>query len=144
VAKKQMRRKRFKHQAYVLCHMFCGWQLYADYERLTGLGKGDIQINVLTEDCCFNGSFIEPLKMASVLNKWLLDDMRSHQIPSEAVTEATLEVNFQVVRNPKSRKSVTIIDHEFYCKSKIQSGDDVYVVRFQDIAGLQSIIEKAT
>jgi hypothetical protein len=144
VLRKQMRRKRFKHQVYVLCHMFCGWQLYADYERLARLTKGDLHINVLTKECCHNGRFIEPLNIASVLNKWIIDDMRSHNIPSEAVSEATLGVSFQVSRNPKSRKGVTIIDHNFHCKGKIRSGDDIYLARFQDLAGAQSLIEKAS
>jgi len=53
-------------------------------------------------------------------------------------------VSFQVSRNSKSRKGVTTIDHNFHCKGTISSGADVYVVRFQDVAGEQSLIEKAT
>ena len=138
-----MRRKRFKHQAYVLCQMFCGWQLYADYDHLVRLAKGDLHINVLTTECYHNGTSIESLEMASVLNMWLIDDMRSHNIPIESVDEATLDVSFQVSRNPKSRKGVTTIDKNLDCKGKIRSGDDVYFIRYQDVAGAQSVIEKA-
>lgn len=134
-----MRRKRFKHQAYILCHMFCGWQLHADYDRLLELRAGKLRINVLTKECSFNGSSIKPLSMASVLNTWFVNDLAGNNLRTEDIDEATLDVELDVTRDPKSRKGISAIKHEFHCEGTIRSGADLYIVRFEDLAGAQRI-----
>lgn len=133
-----MRRKRFKHQAYVLCHMFCGWQLHVDYDRLIGLRGGKLRINVLTKECFFNGSGVKPLSMAGVLNVWFLDDLAANNLTTEDIDEAMLDVEFEVTKDRKCRKGISVIQHEFHCEGTIGSGEDVYVVKFQDLGGAQS------
>jgi hypothetical protein len=139
-----MRRKRFKHQAYTFCHMFCGWQLYADYERLIELGNGKLTINILTKECHVDSESINQLSMASVLNSWLTDDLETSKIPSKWIDEAILTVEFRINKVPKSRRGVSIIEHDFKCKGKIRSGVDTYAVDFSDQSGSQSIIRKTT
>ena len=136
-----MRRKRFKHQAYILCHMFCGWQLSVDYDRLASWHSGQLLIDVLSNECFFNHEPIEPLNIVSVLNIWLLDDIQSNGIPLRSIEEAVLEVDFNVTRDPGSRRSVTFIHHNFNCLGKIRSGENLYFCRFRDMSGDQKILE---
>ena len=43
-----MRRKRLKHAADTLCHMFCGWWLANSYTNLETLGSGTLAIDALS------------------------------------------------------------------------------------------------
>jgi hypothetical protein len=124
--------------------MFCGWQLYNDYKHLLKLAEGDLQINVLNKDCFFNGKLVKPFFISEILHEWLLADLQTNNINLNSVNEASLNVKFTVKKNPKSRKGIVYIDHDFLCKSKIKSGNDIYIVHFQDTAGVQKIIQKAT
>ena len=136
-----MQRKRFKHQAYIFCHMFCGWQLYSDYQRLARWHNGKLTINILNNKCFVNQEPTEPLSIGTALNNWLLNDLRSNNIPLETIDEAVLEVEFDVARDPRSRRGVTIIDHNFNCLGRVSIGKDSYFCRFRDISGNQEIIE---
>lgn len=87
-----MRRKRLKHNAFILCHMFCGWRLINSYNRLVALGSGTLDINALTAGCRFNGEPIEQLSIALELQHWLLEDLAAQAVPVEAIRSADLEV----------------------------------------------------
>lgn len=138
----EMRRKRFKHQAYTICHMFCGWQLFADYKRLINLHKGTLRINILTQECFFNNEAIKSLSIAGALHSWLMDDLKTSGIPTKAIDKAELSVELMVVKDPKSRKGITNIQHNFRCTGTILSGKDLYLVEFHDMAGVQKIINQ--
>ena len=43
-----MRRKRLKHCADTLCHMFCGWRLVNSYADIESLGSGALKICRIT------------------------------------------------------------------------------------------------
>ena len=122
--------------------MFCGWQLCSDYERLARWHNGKLTIDVLNKKCLFNQKPTKPLTIATALNNWLLNDLRSNNIPLETVDEAVLEVEFDVARDPRSRRGVSIIDHNFNCLGKVRSGEDSYFCKFRDMSGNQEIIEK--
>ena len=139
-----MRRKRFKHQAYIICHMFCGWQLYADYEYLAKLAAGELHINILNKKCLHNGKLIEPLKMAEILNIWLFKDLETNRIRPEHVNEAILDVEFAVKKIRFRKIGIFDFKHDFYCKGKIRSDNDIYIVHFKDKGGVHNIIQKTT
>jgi len=124
--------------------MFCGWQLYADYDRLIELGNGKLKINILTKECHVDSESIKPLSMASVLNSWLTDDLKTSKIPPEWIDEAILTVELRVNKNPKSRRGTPIIEHDFKCRGQIRSGVDIYTVEFSDQSGSQTIMRMAT
>ena len=121
--------------------MFCGWQLYSDYQRLARWHRGKLIINILNNRCFFNEKPTEPLSIGTALNNWLLNDLQSNNIALEIVEEAVLEVEFDVARDPRSRRGVTIIDHNFNCLGRVSSGKDSYFCRFRDILGNQEILE---
>ena len=122
--------------------MFCGWQLYSDYDRLAKWHSGKLLIDILTKECFFNKEPVEPLTMASVLNGWLREDLQSNDIPVDAIDEAVLEVNFNVARDSRSRHGVSIIDHNFMCIGKVRSGENLYFCKFRDASGDQRVLGK--
>ena len=75
-----MRRKRLQHVADTLCHMFCGWQTFFDYNELVKLGNGKLEIDVLSGECVFNESFIDSLSIAKALQNWLKEDCEKNKI----------------------------------------------------------------
>lgn len=44
-------------------------------------------------------------------------------------------MEFEVTRDPKSRKGTSAVKHEFHCQGTIRSGADAYIVKFEDLAG---------
>ena len=73
------------HQAFTLCHMFCGWQLLHDYKTKTELENGIIEINVLTSEYLHDGKLIKPLNMAFILNSWMTDGLNTNNIPISSI-----------------------------------------------------------
>jgi hypothetical protein len=63
-----MRRKRLQHVADTLCHIFCGWETFLDYNELVNLGNGCLRIDALSGQCVFDQSSIEPLKIAEAFD----------------------------------------------------------------------------
>lgn len=80
--------------------------------------------------------------MAAVLNSWLLGDLQSNDIPMGALDAAAFQVDFNVARNPRCRRGVPIIDHNFMCIGRVRSGANLYFCKFQDKSGEQRVLDK--
>jgi len=122
-----MRRKRFKHQAYIFCHMFCGWQLANDLGELKKLEKGTLEIDVKNGLCNSHGEPNKKLTMPLVLNDWFMNDIKEHNIKLEEIDKAWLTVNFDMHNLEKNKEILP----EFKCKSYIASGDITYELDYQ-------------
>ena len=122
-----MRRKRFKHQVYIFCHMFCGWQLANDFEELNKLSSGCLEIDVKTGECLFNGENNSNLTMPLVLNDWLISDLDENGIQLSDIDSAKLLVKFSM--NEFGKKNG--IPPEFQCSSKLVSGGDTYTLEYK-------------
>jgi len=122
-----MRRKRFKHQVYVFCHMFCGWQLVNDFEELEKLHSGVIEIDVKNGKCEVDGVTNDKLTMPLVLNDWLLRDMAENDIQLSDIDEAHLTVSFDM----KDFGSKNGEGPEFNCYSYLISSGNKYSLKFK-------------
>jgi hypothetical protein len=85
-----VRRKRLQHCADMLCHKFCGWETIFSYRDLVALGSGRLEIDVLHDECSFEGAKIESLSIAGALRAWLLSDLAANQIDHHLLQRATL------------------------------------------------------
>lgn len=95
-----MRRKRLKHAADTLCHMFCGWRLANSFSDLERLGSGTLDIDALTGDAKFNGAAIGPLNIAGELQVWLQRDCENHNIPLSHIRHARLTAELELTETP--------------------------------------------
>jgi len=84
--------KRLKHHAQNLGQMFCGWELMFDYRRLAELERGTLMLNILTEECFYNGEKIEPLKIVLGLRKWMIQDLADNDLDIKEIETAELQV----------------------------------------------------
>ena len=132
-----MRRKRLQHAAHIACRMLCGWRLQNDQKALTGLGSGTLEIDLMTEDCLYNGGSIEPLNMAAEIGHWLRRDLEAHHIPADGITKATLQAQFDIRPLVGKRKANTFIAGDIKhpkgfitcaikCESAIETDEKVY------------------
>jgi hypothetical protein len=143
-----VRRKRLKHDAFILCHMFCGWRLVNCYGRLVALGSGVLDIDVLTAQCRLNGQPVEPLPIAWELHHWLREDLAAQGVPIEAVRSARLEVRLEFSEvAPRARVSRTApfgADGEHFsgpafhrcaiaCRSELTTDEVVYSAGYEDV-----------
>ena len=126
-----MRRKRFKHQAYIMCHMFRGWQLYNDYALLLDYGAGVLDIDVLSEKCVCDGESIETLSIVKALKSWLDDDLRQNHIPIEAIDSLKLQVKFKVSENT-IKNPMNTLNSGFECYCTLTSNSDIYEESYLD------------
>ena len=143
-----MRRKRLKHCADTLCHMFCGWRLVNSYADIEALGSGTLNIDALTGDATFNGSPTNPLAIAGELHAWLAEDCESNGIPLGELRSATLTAELDLSKTEwKQRQSR---DHWFdhkgaeivwrqinrcviECNSTIETDETEYRSQFHDL-----------
>lgn len=135
-----MKLKRLKHQSYILCHMFCGWQLYPDWQRLAQLGQGILEIDVLNNHCTFNLKEIPQLSISSVLRQWLLQDLEANKIPRESIESARLAVQLGVGFD-KRAGGILNYNHEFLLEGVIVGNGKEYRTKLEDKNGRQRIVE---
>lgn len=123
-----MRQKRFKHQVYIMCHMFLGWQLLNDLDELEKISSGILEIDVLNGICRCNNKINTTLTMPLVLNNWLIEDLEENNIPISAINKAWLTVHFNIKRDEKKYKN---LQTDFQCKSFILSEGNEYSLKYQ-------------
>jgi hypothetical protein len=143
-----VRRKRLKHDAFILCHMFCGWRLIICYARLAALGSGTLEIDALTAGCRFNGEPVEPLSIAWEWHHWLREDLAAQEVPVEAIRSAKLEVRLEFAEAaPRAR--VTRAAHfgpdgqrvsgptfhrcAIACRSELATHEAVHVAEYEHV-----------
>ena len=136
-----MKLKRLKHQSYTLCHMFCGWQLYADWEKLAALGDGVLEIDVLSETCKFNLQEIPKLSIAEAIRGWLLQDLETNKIPLESIEEAKLTVRLRAGFN-KAR--MPNYNRDFVLEGVLVGNGKVFKTKLEDKNGQQRIIDTSS
>jgi hypothetical protein len=95
-----MKLKRLNHAAQNICQIFCGWRLNLSLQRLAELGSGVLDIDVLSGQCAFNGSPIEPLPIAEEIHGWFLDDLNQSGIPVLSIHSASFRAELQLSRIP--------------------------------------------
>lgn len=134
-----MKLKRLRHQSYILCHMFCGWQLYPDWERLAELGDGTLEIDVLNETRRFNSQEIHRLSILDALRSWLLQDLATNKIPLNSIESAKLMVQLHV--GFEKRTGLLHHNHEFLLEGIIVGNGREYKTKLEDRNGRQKIIE---
>jgi hypothetical protein len=125
-----MRRKRLKHCAYILCHMFCGWQIYSDRDALAHYGSGKFGIDILNQICQHNGLSIPPLIIVSVIRGWLLDDLNANHIPFESLKTVTLQV--EIFLDPTVSVPYFGFDApvDLRCTGRIVTDDTEYIANY--------------
>ncbi len=134
-----MRRKRLQHSADILCHKFCGWELFNDWGVLTQFKSGTITINILSGDCMHNGELIPQMVMANILVKWLENDLDANNIPINEIQEAFLVINFETEEIGEQRnKSVIFGDPtppfiacELKCQSRVVTDEKSYESKYE-------------
>lgn len=90
-----MKRKRLSHQAEVICQMFCGWRLRDDLPFFIENQSGQLRINLLKQTTFFKEKALQPtLLITKIISDWLFNDWQEHQINSEYISHAELEVEF--------------------------------------------------
>lgn len=134
-----MKLKRLKHQSYILCHMFCGWQLYPDWERLAKLGDGVLEIDVLSETCKFNSEEIEKLSIVGALRSWLLQDLETNAIPLAQIESAKLTVQLRAAF--EKRSGFLNYTHDFLLEGEVVANGKAFKTRLEDKNGHQKIVE---
>jgi hypothetical protein len=134
-----MKLKRLKHQSYILCHMFCGWQLYPDWERLAHLGDGVLEIDVLEETCKFNSETIPRLSIVGALRNWLLHDLETNKISLKNIESAKLTVRLRA--GFEKRTEMLNYNHDFLLEGIIVGNGREFKTKLEDKNGRQKIIE---
>ena len=135
-----MRRKRLKHQADILCHMFRGWQLLSDYRTLTDLGSGTLEIDFLNEVCRHNAKPIPTLSIVQAVGSWWRNDLAANKIPLDDIQEARLDVGLDLSEQEGQRdhsitwaKSAKIfISCSIRARSIIRTNEATYASEYAD------------
>ena len=144
-----MRRKRLKHIADNLCHMFCGWQTFFDYNELVKLGNGRLKIDALSGQCIFNETSIEPLSIAKALQNWLKKDCEDNKIDMNQLLKGQIivDLDFTVIswKDRKYSNGEQFLDDgrqiktkemhrcHFYCESYVKTDEKIYQSNYSRI-----------
>jgi len=137
-----VKRKRLKNIVDTMCHIFCGWETYSDYNELIKLGNGTIKVNILNEECYFDDSKINMLNVAKGLINWFKKDCKNNNIDIALIKNAllTVELNYNLIdsknrfhsrgeifyNNGKNVNSSKFHKCEFRCKGHIETDEKKY------------------
>ena len=121
--------------------MFCGWQLMFDDKNLAELGSGVLTLDILNEECSFNQSAIDPLKMMSGIRNWMLQDLSDIKIEIDKLICTEIEVNIEIVRQlSETVKGAAWVDPTPYyikckilCNSLVSKNDKKYISTYKDV-----------
>ncbi len=136
-----MKRKRFSHHVDIFCEMFCGWRLTNSYDRLTELGSGEYEIDILSDSCTKDGEPIPSLSIAGELSHWFKRDAADEQIDLSTVQIARLHARLVIDRLEDRRRTNVIfpgreeadyVQCRIECHAVLESGSDRYEARKQD------------
>ncbi len=90
-----MNRKRFKHQVFTFCHMFCSLQLFEDIPKLEKYSEGKLELDILNVGTKYNDNEIAPFVINEAIHNWFLNDLKENNIPASKVDKVILTVNFK-------------------------------------------------
>jgi hypothetical protein len=127
--------------------MFCGWQLHSSYPALEQLGDGTLRLDILQQTANFDEKTVTNLPVNGVLNAWLKADLRSYNIPSEALRTVILTVQLSFSAVPKASRRTS--DHhfapsgahlvrpvfvgcDFYCQAEVVTDSRSYTSEYRD------------
>ncbi len=125
-----MRRKRLQHFADVLCHMFVGWRMYDDLERLAGLPNGRLSLDLLSMKAKHSIWGDLNLHITEEMNSWLIHQCEKDGLDFAKLLQASLEVDITSQKIVTKRKWV--IDFSFDCHSTIKTDEKVYSSRLAE------------
>lgn len=91
-----MRRKIFNDFANVLCQKFVDLPNGYDLATLAKLGSGVVSINILTDQCFFEESPIEPLRTCAEHRQWLQIQLAKRQLSLAVFESISMSVEFRV------------------------------------------------
>jgi hypothetical protein len=142
-----VRRKRLQHCADTLCHKFCGWEAIFSYRDLVALGSGRLEIDVLHDECSFEGRKIESLPISGALRAWLLNDLAVNRIDCTLLQRANLTASLALSSIDASARikggqhlanGRVISDGPFHrleirCKSEIATDEKIYQSAHEDV-----------
>ena len=143
-----MRRKRFKHTAFIICHMFCGWRLVNSTKEFNKLGSGIFKYDLLSKKASFNGEIIDNPNICYELDGFLLDEMNRLSLDYSVFKSVILNVDIeQIIIESYKRKTNDIhfdkdkkvlIKGIFYqyklkCLCTITTEDGEYIGKYNDV-----------
>ncbi len=126
-----------------MCHIFCGWETYSDYNELIKFGNGKIKVNILNEECYFNDSKISMLNVARGIINWYKNDCKNNKINTDLINQSilTVDINLNIIdnknrfhsrgeifyKNGKNVNSSKFHKCEFRCKGYIKTDEKEYI-----------------
>ena len=113
-----------------------------DYQTISTLGSGRLSIDVLAEQCLFEGAPIPPLNISGILGRWLLNDLTANNIPAAKLYSVTLEADLKFGSvTEKERKTAAVwaggirskyVTCEIHCQSAIVTDEKKYTSSYND------------
>ena len=91
-----MGRKALQGMAHNMCQIFLGHQVWDDLPQLVQLGRGTLQIDVISGHCTKDEHHIEPLAMVEKLRQWLSQQLPANGLTLSDIEEAKLAVDYTV------------------------------------------------
>jgi hypothetical protein len=86
-----VRRGLLKDLANTPTQIACGWRMYEDIARLSGLAGSEIEIDLLSGDCTYDGlELLPPLTLANDVHQWMSERLSRDGVPQGMIQTATL------------------------------------------------------
>jgi hypothetical protein len=120
-----MRSKRLKHYVDVACHMFMGWRLYADLEKLSEPPKAKLEINLLTGTAFHSALGLVDLQITKELVLWLQQESEKDGIELSQLTGANLVVD--IISDVLATDRKKVICFSFQCKCTFVTAVRTYI-----------------
>lgn len=124
-----MRRKVLQEFTNVFCQRLIDLPNGCDLAVFVERGSGKYTASILTGECTFAGQTIAPLRTCQDYKRWLFRQLEKHQIATDAIQAATLEIDVTVGKVKKCATGGHALSESsfaFACDSEIQTDERSY------------------
>jgi hypothetical protein len=121
-----MRRKRLRHTAFTLCHIFSGWQLINSYLEIKQQGSGFYQYDLKNDLSFFNNEITKKLSIYIALEEFIKNEIE--RLNLNMIDFERIYFESEIIVNEEERKS-----KEFKETFIDTSGNEIKGTRWNDI-----------
>ncbi len=125
-----MRRKVIQDFANVFCQRILLLPEGYDLATFVHYGSGVYELNILNDDCRFNGNQIPKMRTSETFKQWLFVQLEEHHIPTEAIEAAELKIKVRISQLEVGLMSQThefaLAHFSFDCHSEIRTSERSY------------------
>ncbi len=105
-----MRKGLMQDYANQIAQMFVGYQIdFLDLPRLTAVGTGHLQVELLEDTSYLNGEAVAPFQITEAVRSWYLDALARDRLSADFVRAIGIDCAFDIAKSETEGRSMRLV-----------------------------------